>query len=480
MNPDAEPEANEASPYALRFNLPEFLLLLVLTGALLFAISQIALTIYFRTAGLRPGILFLNLDVGGLAADAAQEKMVDIAEASFRFPILLTHGQRKFFLHYQDHYRFEIDTEKLLRIARTSESTGGLWERAQRHLRADFEPLELPWEPTLDREYTRPRIAKLLESHSQGTILAYPEPDGLVRLVVSNQEDEINTILDLLEGHIQAFPRQEHRRLKSQEGTETGEITRIDPEDPEKGFRHVLATAKIAIPLEDPWARSNLQVGVRALEHQIVNPFRPLDFLSLVGPVSPEAGYQTPPEFPWRTGHGLERLAAVFFQAMIEAGCEQVDRTTHTHYGPELAYVDKGMDVRILPEDPGGGLGRLVLRNPWTFPLRLRAWIHKGFAWVQVRGLKELEQNIEIRVGLPEKVPYKTEITRDPELPRGQEEVRVQGLDGFTVKIFRKVHRDGGLPPRETMLGAKAVEYEPRTGVIVLGTGSPGARFGGW
>lgn len=509
---EAEPEV--VRPTQLRGSLGELLFVLVLTAGLLAGILHVALIVYFKTAGLRPGIRMLGQEIGGLGPVPAKERLEDIVDASFRFPILLQLGESTYFLYHGDHFQFDLDADALIAQARAIGRDEDLWTRAEEHLFADFEPVELPWNPKLDREYSRPRVARLIEDKADSRIHAFLREDGLLRVVISKPEDQVEAILDGLQKTLQQKPEPGRRVLEIDDLESSNEEYLVDPNDAENGFGHVLAQVEIDLDPADPIEAANVARAAALLHGRILNPGEVLELEQVIGPFTPENGYQSRPDAPapvapaapswampdgaapvssWIEGEpeegdegqdsvpatqqstsmgvGVERLGAAVFQALLRAGANQDERTTHTHFGPDLAYTAMGLDVRLLPGESGPP-GRLAMRNRWDFPLRVMLGLAPDRVFVEVRGLEEPKLAVEIRVGVPEKVPYKTELVRDPALPRGVEEVQRQGIDGYRVKIFRKLTRPDGVETQEIMVGEGPVDYEPLSSRILLGTGT--------
>jgi hypothetical protein len=467
------------------------LLLTLLTGTFLFGIFSYSLQLYFKTAGIRPGVQFLGQEIGGLGPIPARARMEGLVQSCFRFPILLELGDTVYFLYLRDHFRLEVDYDALIRQARSLEQGEDLWKRAWKYLRADFRPVVLPWNPVLDREYSRKQIASLLSDQTESRIHAFSLPDGNLRIVTSNASDQIEAILDQLETVIRESPLPSYRVLRPGKILEGNEEVVVSQNDPERGFVHLLATAEVALDPQNQLEAWNVAHALERLHGQILNPGEPFSFSEVAGPFTTEAGYQgmlpPRPDFtpdlmvlapvnpvsvsPLAIGTGVERLASTAFQVLIRAGSDILEHTTHTHFGPELSYTSAGLDARILPreEEPPGNL---VLRNRWDFPFQLRGSMSPDRVTLTVMGLEKLPVTVQMRVGIPEKVPYKTELIRDPQTPRGVERIEREGIDGYRVKLFRKLQKPGGVERPERLLG-EVLDYLPRESRILLGTGDP-------
>ena len=375
-----EPEAEAPVPSQLRGSLGEFLFVLILTTGLLAVISHVALIVYFKTAGLRPGIRMLGQEIGGLGPVPAKERLEDIVEGSFRFPILLQLGETTYFLYYRDHFQFDVDEDALIEQARAIGQGKDLWTRAEEHLLADFEPVELPWKPELDREYSRPRVARLIEDKADSRIHAFLRDDGLLRVVVSKPEDQVEAILDGLQKTLIEQPQPERRVLHIDDLDSSNEEYLVDPNDPENGFGAVLSQVEIDLDPQDTIAAANVARAAALLHGHILNPGEVLELEKVIGPFSTENGYKSRPETTtpptpaapswampgeestppsWSEGEpeegeegagsvdssevsttmgvGVERLGAATFQALLRAGGDLQERSTHTHFGPELS-----------------------------------------------------------------------------------------------------------------------------------------------
>jgi hypothetical protein len=410
---------------------------LFLTIGLLAVISHVSLIVYFKTAGLRPGIRMLGQEIGGLGPVPAKERLEDIVEASFRFPVLLQLGETTYFLYFRDHFQFDVDQDTLIAQARAIGQDEDLWTRAEEHIAADFVPIDLPWNPVLDREYSRPRVARLIEDKADSRIHAFLQEDGLLRVVVSKPEDQVEAILDGLQKTLLEHPHPERRGLKIDDLESSNEEYLVDPTDAENGFGAVLAQVEVDLDPQDAIAAANVARASALLHGRILNPGEVLELEQVIGPFTQENGYQARPEPPapvvpevpsWATpgsdpaspswiegepeegdegvgsvdatevstsmGIGVERLGAAVLQALLRAGANLTERSTHKHFGPELSYTAMGLDVRLLPEE-GGPPGRLSMRNRWDFPLRIMLGIAPDRVFVEVRGLEEPKLAVE-------------------------------------------------------------------------------------
>lgn len=465
----------------------EIVFVLGLTAAFLVGIVHAALTVYFANVGLNPGIRFLGYEIGGQSEDAAKDRIQKIIETTFRDPVLLEKDNTVFFLHHGDQFRLKVDLDALMAMARSADKGKDIWVRAEEALEADYRPIDLPWEPTLDRELSEEALAHLLEESGDGTrTQAYLLPDragvpgapgGRLRVVTTAAREQHLAILDQLEALCRRAPLRHPRVLQAQIPALKGtELTT----DAATAFAHVVGSARIRYDAVDFARASNMALALGRLEGRILNPGDRLDFSVAAGPVTSESGYvqaiagtSLAPAPLW--GAGAEVVACALFQAMAKAGAKVLARTHHPFYWKELAgYVGLGFDVRLRDG------GNMVLENTWPFPLRLRVAQTAQEVAVDVLSLQALPATVELRVGVPEKVPYKTELVQDPSLPRQVEVVEQEGLDGYRVKIFRKLVRSDGRASREELLGDQVIDYAALPSRIRVGIGDPNRPPPGW
>ncbi len=479
--PSAPGPGRSRSPWNLLWEVP---FVLCLTGALLAGVLHTVLGLWFRHASPRPGIRFLGIEVGGLPREAFDARISSILESTFRDPVLLERGDSLSILHFGDHYRVTVDLEGLYRQAVDLEAGHELWNRARRFLECEFQPFDLPWQPVFDRAHAREAIGKALGEGDGKRLYAFPGDQGRLRIVETAASEQFDAILDQIEALIRERPLDPRRYLRAPSVLDRGVEWALDPEDPEKGFRLQRAKVRSRFPTKDRGRLFNVALALGKIHGTILNPDETFSFSVAAGPFTTEAGYlealsvegtsltsglarylDQPLPVTTEPGAGVDQLASAVFQALLRSGGKVVRRTVHPHFWHELGYTTPGFDVRIL----GGGV--LQVENPWPLPLRITGSMTPEEVQVQVHSLPGLEDQVEIRVGVPERVPYKTELVQDPELPRGLELVERQGLDGFRVKIFQKVLRPDGRPTRETLVGDGPIDYLPRTSRIRLGTG---------
>ncbi len=180
---------------------------------------------------------------------------------------------------------------------------------------------------------------------------------------------------------------------------------------------------------QDEGVRWNIALASRKLDGCVVAPGAAFSFNDTVGEGSAREGYASGrvlyrdyvAEEP---GGGICQVSSTAFMAFLRAGFEIVSR--HRHSQP-VAYARPGLDATIKY-----GKKNLVMKNPWPFPVTVRAGVSGESLTVSLRA--------------PAALPFRYDIDTDEEeialpLPDDGREVR----NGISVHVYRLKHRDGAL-----------------------------------
>ena len=85
----------------------------------------------------------------------------------------------------------------------------------------------------------------------------------------------------------------------------------------------------------------------------------------------------------------------------------------------------------------------LKLRNPFDFPIVIRAAIDKGLLVFELRG-REQPVTVQFAAATTGTEDYKRKVEEDPRLPAGKFVIKQKGIRGARVKKIRTIHgRDG-------------------------------------
>lgn len=102
--------------------------------------------------------------------------------------------------------------------------------------------------------------------------------------------------------------------------------------------------------------------------------------------------------------------------------------------------------------------------NKRKYPIKIIINTANGVSTVEIRGVKEEnEPVIKLTSTKLTNVPYTTSYIYDSSLKRGQEKIEIQGLAGFTSKLYKETYINGVLIKKELI---STDTYKPLNQVI--------------
>jgi len=192
---------------------------------------------------------------------------------------------------------------------------------------------------------------------------------------------------------------------------------------------------------EEQWGRrTNIEAAAAAIDGAIVDAQQTISFNALVGERTIARGFRPADEINAGrvvdgVGGGICQVAATLHAAAFLGGLEIVEH--HPHTGTS-GYIDLGLDASVSWPSSD-----LKIRNPFSFPLRIRATSAGGAMTVALLGSARGPEvrwstKIEETVARARKVEIVS--GRMP----GSEEVVQEGVDGMILRRERVIRRAGG------------------------------------
>ena len=213
------------------------------------------------------------------------------------------------------------------------------------------------------------------------------------------------------------------------------------------------------------WGRNrrrahNVELAASNLDGAVVAPGAELSFDERVGPRSADAGFESAPVIA--SGHmregmggGVCQVATTLNVAAMEAGLVIVERRAHSF---PSHYVDPGLDATVAE-----GQVDYRVRNPYPFPIRVRALAANGTLQVSIFGAHEVPE-VRIHTTVVRETALPDQVVLDPSLPAGERVVEEPGRRGLVVVVERET--DAGT------IDTDRVRYAPQARVVRVGTGA--------
>lgn len=190
-----------------------------------------------------------------------------------------------------------------------------------------------------------------------------------------------------------------------------------------------------------PERTANIAIAAAALDGFVLQPGDVLSFNAVVGPRTPERGYQNAPVILHDTrqlqaGGGVCQVASTVFVAGLLSGLSSVERWRHSS---PIDYIAPGEDATIA-----WGAKDMRLRNDTDQPMRLRVGLLGNTLSARFEGASEAGDAFELET-------VQRDLPADPGVAAGQpgreiELYRVRRGRGDEAREF--VHRDVFPPSR--------------------------------
>jgi vancomycin resistance protein YoaR len=194
--------------------------------------------------------------------------------------------------------------------------------------------------------------------------------------------------------------------------------------------------------------RFNAARAARLLDGRVVPAGAVFSFNRTVRSWTWDAGYRKAPvsydgEMVRAFGGGVCQTSTTLYNAVLLAGLPILERHPHV-YAPH--YVPPGRDAAVAQYDVD-----LRFRNPFSWPIRIRASATAGRLDVALYGPRRPDASVEVKSEVL-RVARPRALTRtvpdSPERPRGAF-VRNPGAVGYRVVTYRLTTRDGRVVRRE-------------------------------
>jgi vancomycin resistance protein YoaR len=232
------------------------------------------------------------------------------------------------------------------------------------------------------------------------------------------------------------------------------------------GVRHDVRLGAFESAIDpSPRARDrtfNLSIAASKLDGQVLMPGAVFDFNAAVGPRDETQGYRVASlaatgEPLDGSGSSTSQISGTLHAAALFAGLDVVER----HPPRRAGVLDIGLDAAVAYPD-----ANLRLKNPYDFPVVLRAIIAAGRLRAEVRG-PERPHVISVVRKLDRAIPFIEVESVDATLARGVRVVAQRGVPGIDLHRYR-IRRAGAHAVREVSRD----RYLPTPQLVRVGSGT--------
>lgn len=184
----------------------------------------------------------------------------------------------------------------------------------------------------------------------------------------------------------------------------------------------------------------NIRRAASQVDGVVLMPGELISFNHLVGPRSEDNGFATAPEIykgemREGVGGGTCQVAGTLHAAAFFAGLEILERANHSR---PSGYIRMGLDATVVYPTVD-----LKLRNPYPFPLVVRATVDRGTLAFELLG-QEQPASVELSTATIGVAPYKRKVEETPAVAEGKFVLKQKGIRGYSIRKTRTIRlRDG-------------------------------------
>lgn len=176
----------------------------------------------------------------------------------------------------------------------------------------------------------------------------------------------------------------------------------------------------------------NVALAAKLLDGAVIEPGETLSFNDTVGERSAERGFRNAPviangRIRQGLGGGVCQVSTTLHLAALTTGLEIVEHRTHSRTS---SYAAAGLDATVA-----WGTIDYVVRNPYAFPITVRAFAADGVMRVELEGTDLPE--LEIGTSKLRDLPIRDRVVIDESLAPGERVVEREGRAGSVIRITR-------------------------------------------
>lgn len=191
----------------------------------------------------------------------------------------------------------------------------------------------------------------------------------------------------------------------------------------------------------------NIRLSANAIKGKMLLPGEAISFNETTGPIRREYGYKDAiviigGKYTSGIGGGVCQTSTTLYNALIRAGVTILERSPHSI---PPAYVDFGHDAAVAEN-----LLDLKFRNDFEYPIYIDTEIKDNRIYAYVYGdVSERDYTVKIESEVIEVIKPKEEIIIDEKLKPGVRLLVQEGRNGYRVKTYRYIIKNGTIVDKE-------------------------------
>lgn len=191
----------------------------------------------------------------------------------------------------------------------------------------------------------------------------------------------------------------------------------------------------------------NIKLSAQSINNLLVMPGQEISYNKTTGPRQAQSGYQEAPvilngELTPGMGGGVCQTSTTLYNALLLADLTIVERHPHSI---AAAYVPRGQDGAVAT-----GYLDLRFRNDFDFPIYISTNSIGDRVYIHIYGDTNVKNyTVKIEPELVETIPYQTKEVFDPNAAPGSRTLVQEGRNGYKVRTFKSIIKDGKVIDRK-------------------------------
>ena len=193
---------------------------------------------------------------------------------------------------------------------------------------------------------------------------------------------------------------------------------------------------------------TNIEVAARQLDGLVLVPDELISFNRVVGARTKKNGFRPSweiykGEMVRGIGGGTCQVSSTLHAAALYAGLDILERFPHSR---PSAYIGLGLDSTVAWPSID-----LKLKNPWDFPIVIRATVQGIVLKVELLGARR-PAKIKFHRETLSILPFKRKVTESTWVAEGRAIKKQKGIDGYRIRRTREITPIAGKARKETTI----------------------------
>ena len=200
-------------------------------------------------------------------------------------------------------------------------------------------------------------------------------------------------------------------------------------------FKDTLGTFTTKYDPQNLNRATNLSLASKKINGTILSPGEEFSYNKIVGARTIEAGYKEAKIYSNGKvmdglGGGICQLSSTLYNAVVYANLEVTERHNHQFL---TSYIKAGRDATVAY-----GSKDLKFVNSRSYPIKIETKASNGVVYCTIYGVKEeTEYDIDFDIETISDKEPEVKYEYDDTLPLGKEEVKQQGSNATSVKVYK-------------------------------------------